>query len=484
MIPLALPVVAAYTPDHYDIRIVDEESEVIPFDYNPDIVGITTIVATKDRAFQIGDFFKSKGIPVIMGGINASLEPEAFLEHADSVVIGEAENVWGQCLADFEQGKLKRSYVAGSKYDYKFPKQPRWDLVNMKTLFQVSVQITRGCPFNCDFCTVSKIFGREMRFRDIGNVVEEIKRLPSKYVFFVDDNLTINKKYAHKLMKGLKPLGISWTCMASIDVADDEELLTEMADSGCINILIGFESLNPDSLDETHKDHNRGGKKYVEAIRRIHKAGIQITASFIVGFDNDTLEEFDRIFDFTLMTGMTNVNLHLLAAPLGTKLYEKLKQQGRLFRTSENIGDGFFPSIHYYNMGQIELFDKHIETINRLFSFETILKKAKTLFSGGTFTHHVGEISFLTKLRLISLILSEFLFTKDKYRRALLFYLFRLVRAKKVAIDKAFSFMLSMLSFHRQIMLNMADIEKYRSLIHENDNGPWNKKETSGEAIA
>ena len=477
MIPLALPVVAAYTPDYYDVRIIDEESEIIPNDYNPDIVGITTILATKDRAFQIGDFFKSKGIPVVVGGVNASLNPEEYLKHADSVVIGEAENVWQNCLQDFEKGKLKQRYFSISKYDYKYPKQPRWDLINMKTLFQVGVQVTRGCPFNCDFCTVSKIFGRKMRFRDIDNVIEEIKNLPSKYVFFVDDNLTINKKYAHELMKKLKPLDISWTCMASIDVGDDEELLQEMAEAGCFNILVGFESLNPDSLQETHKDHNRGGEIYIDAIRKIHHAGIQITASFIVGFDNDTLEEFDRIFDFTLKTGMTNVNLHLLAAPEGTLLSDRLKKEGRLFTTSENIGDGFFPSIHYYNMGQIELFDKHIETINRLFSFNTILKKAKTLFSNGAFTKHLGSISFLMKLRLIILIIKEYLITKDKYRRELLLYFIRLIGEKKIAKDKAFSFMLSMLSFDRQIKTNLKNIEKYRSLILENDIGPWKNKE-------
>jgi radical SAM superfamily enzyme YgiQ (UPF0313 family) len=479
MLPLALPVVAACTPDHYEIRIVDEECENIPMDYNPDIVGITTIVATKDRAFQIGDLFKSKGITVVMGGINASLMPEEYLEHADCVVIGEAENIWEQCLEDFEKGKLERTYTASLKYDYKFPKHPRWDLVNMSMLFQVGVQITRGCPFNCDFCTVSKIFGRQMRFRDIDNVIDEIKNLPSKYIFFVDDNLTINKKYAHELMQKLKPLGISWTCMASIDVAEDEVLLQEMAESGCFSILIGFESLNPDSLDETHKDHNRGGEKYVEAIKKIHGAGIHITASFIVGFDNDTLEEFDRIFDFTLSTGLSYVNLHLLAAPQGTALNERLGQQGRLFKMSESIGDGCFPSIHYYNMGQIELFDRYTKTIDRLFSFDNLLNKAKFLFSQGTFTRQGGKISFFAKLRLIHIIIREFLLSKDKDKRALLYFFLGLIKEKKIAIDKAFSYMLAMLSFHRQIIINKENMDKHRSLIRENDNGPWKNQELS-----
>ena len=473
MVPLALPIVAACTPDHYEIRIVDEETEAIPADYHPDIVGITALMATRERAYDIGDHFRSLGVPVVMGGVSVSVSPDEFLEHADAVVIGEAENAWEHCLEDFEKGNLKSRYIADPKTDYRRPKPPRWDLIDMDKIFQVAVQITRGCPFNCDFCLVSNIFGRQMRFRDIGNVIEEIKNLPSKYVFFVDDNLTINKPYAHELIHQLKPLGISWACMSSIDVADDEALLREMAESGCFNILIGFESMNPESLDEVHKKHNRGGEKFVGAIQKIHRAGIQINASFIVGFDNDTLAEFDRIFDFTMQTSMPNVNLNLLAAPPGSELNARLKREGRLFTVLESIGNGAFPSIHYANMGQLELYDHYMETLRRLYSFDTILKKAKMLFSEGTFTRPGGSIPLVTRLRITFVIFREYLFSKDRNRRALFFYLMGLIRKKRIAVDKAFSFMLSMLSAHRQIRMNWESREKYRSLIRKNDAGPW-----------
>jgi radical SAM superfamily enzyme YgiQ (UPF0313 family) len=479
MIPLALPVVAAYTPDHYNILIVDEETESLPSDFNPDIVGITTLNATMERAFQLGDYFRGKGITVVMGGINASVLPDEYLRHSDSVVIGEAENAWEHCLEDFEKGVLKKTYTANLKHDYKRPRQPRWDLVNMNHIFQVAVQTTRGCPFNCDFCLVSKIFGRKMRFRDIDNVVEEIRNLPSNYIFFVDDNLTINKKYAHELMEKLKPLGISWACMASIDVADDEKLLEEMADAGCFNILIGFESLNPESLGETHKTHNKGGQIFTEAIRRVHDAGIQINASFIAGFDNDTLAEFDRIYDFTLKTGMPNVNLHILASPPGTVLNERLKEQGRLFEVPVEMGAGFFPTIHYARMGQLEMFDKYMETIRRLYSWETILAKAKSLFSNGSFTHRGANISVKQKADLIGIIVREFIFTRDKNKRALFCFFMILMKERKIVVDRAFSFMLSMLSAHRQIELNMEHVERYRSMIRKNDKGPWNERNGS-----
>jgi radical SAM superfamily enzyme YgiQ (UPF0313 family) len=477
MIPLALPVVAANTPDHYDIRIVDEEVECLPLGFHPDIVGITTLEATKQRAFQIGDFYRSKGITVVMGGIDASVSPDEYLLHSDSVVIGEAENAWENCLKDFENGKLRSNYTAYPRFNYKNPKMPRWDLVNMDNIFQVAVQITRGCPFNCDFCLVSRIFGRKMRFRDIDNVIEEIKKLPSKYVFFVDDNLTFNKKYAHDLVKRLMPLGISWACMASIDVAEDKELLKEMAESGCFNILIGFESLNPESLDETHKDHNRHGEKYIEAIQKIHREGIHINASFIMGFDNDTITELNRIFDFTMKTGLPNINLHLLAAPPGTELHDRLKRQGRLLKLPVNIGDGFFPSIHYYHVGQLELFDQYMNTIRQLYSFNTILKKAKMLFSEGTFTRPGSDIPYALKMRLTGIIVKDFVFTKNKDKRALFFFLLDLIKKKKIAVDKAFSFMLLMLSAHKQIEITAIRSGEYRSLISQNDIGPWKNQQ-------
>jgi radical SAM superfamily enzyme YgiQ (UPF0313 family) len=476
MVPLALPIVAACTPDHYEIRIVDEETEALPSDYQPDIVGITTLMATRERAFGIGDHFRSLGVPVVMGGVSVSVSPDEYLEHADAVVIGEAENAWEHCLEDFEKGSLRQKYKADPKSDYRRPKPPRWDLIDMKKIFQVAVQITRGCPFNCDFCLVSNIFGRQMRYRDIDNVIEEIKILPSRYIFFVDDNLTINKRYAHELMQKLKPIGISWACMSSIDVADDEVLLREMAESGCFNILIGFESLNPCSLDEMHKKHNRGGEKFAAAIEKIHRSGIHINASFIVGFDNDTLAELDRIFDFTMQTKMPNVNLNLLAAPAGTELNARLQREGRLFPVSESIGNGAFPSIHYANMGQLELFDRYMDTLRRLYSFDTILKKARMLFAEGTYTRPGGSISFKIKVRLVFVILGAYLFTTDKNRRALLFFLLGLIKHKKIAVDKAFSFMLSMLSAYRQIKINWEIREKYRSLIRQNDAGPWKNR--------
>ncbi len=483
MVPLALPTIASLTPANYHISIYDEEIGKIPQGVRPDIVGITTLAATAVRAFELGDYYRSLGAKVIYGGPYASFMVDEALKHGDVVVVGEAEGKWEECLADFERGDLKQVYESSTLTEYRRQKPPRWDLVDMKNIFQVAVQVSRGCPFNCDFCLVSKIFGRKMRYREIDNVVEEIKAAPSKYFFFVDDNLTINKRYAKELMKAIKPLNISWGCMCSLDVATDDELLRLMADAGCFNILVGFESLNPGSLDETQKHHNRGGSIYREAIQKIHAAGIHINASFVVGFDHDTADEFERIFNFTLEHNLPNVNLHLLNAPPGTETYNKLKAEGRLMNCDPEMGVGHFPTIQYMNMSQIEIFDKYMETITRLYSFPVIRQKAEALFSNGAFTRPGGDIPVWLKARLSWITFKEFILTSDKDRRALFGFIFNLIRSKQIAIDKGLGFLLSMLGYNRHVRRHYLRMDEYRKLVMSQDTGKWEQQGKEAETI-
>jgi hypothetical protein len=248
-----------------------------------------------------------------------------------------------------------------------------------------------------------------------------------------------------------------------------------MAEAGCFNILIGFESLNPESLNETHKRHNKAATIYESAIRKIHDRGMHINASFVVGFDSDTLEEFDKIFDFTMKMNLPNVNLHLLAAPPGTETYKKYKDEGRLFNCKPELGVGHFPTIHYMNMSQIELFDRYMKTIEKLYSFETIRKKAEALFSPGTFTRPGGEIPVFLKARLSWITFKEFVFSPDKDKRALFWFIIRLIRSDKIAIDKGLGFLLSMLGYNRHITDHKKNMAKYREIVMDQDKGAWRK---------
>jgi hypothetical protein len=248
-----------------------------------------------------------------------------------------------------------------------------------------------------------------------------------------------------------------------------------MAEAGCFNILVGFESLNPESLDESQKHHNRGGSIYAEAIHKIHAAGIHINASFVVGFDHDTLQEFDRIFDFTMTHHLPNVNLHLLNAPPGTETHRKLREEGRLLACDPELGVGHFPTLHYMNMSQIEIFDKYMETVARLYSFDTIRKKGEALLGNGAFTRPGGDISTLLKARLSWITFKTYILTRDPDRRKLFSFVLSLIRRKQIAVDKGLGFLLSMLGYNRHIRAHQRNMREYRRIVMEQDKGAWTK---------
>lgn len=450
---LALALVAALTPEHYDITIIDEEVEsFVPEEISADIIGITSLSNTIDRTFDLADRFRSRGIKVVLGGPHITYMVQDGLAHADAIVVGEAELLWPALLRDFERGNLQPVYKTEDTVPFITSPKPRWDLMKTDRYISMPVQASRGCPFNCEFCLVTKIFGKKSRLRDVENVIEEIKALPMKRVFFIDDNLTINRAFAWKLMRGLKDLGISWICQASIDIADDTELLGAMAEAGCENILIGFESLNPESLRETHKFHNIH-KDYTAAIQKIHAAGIHVYASFVVGFDNDTLETFDSIYDFSVRTSIPFTTINILGTSPGTDLEARLKKEGRLCAVPWEFSGGMFPCLKYRNMSHAALFNKYIDTLDRIYSFDTILTKARGLFGTGYFARQKKDldIRFKEKMAISLRLVRLYVFTRDSAKRSLFLYLMMLVRQKKVAVERAIVFLLSMEGFRRVI---------------------------------
>lgn len=474
MLPLSAPMIAAITPPEYEVKIFDEEVEDIPSQL-PDLVAISALATTATRGYALGDYYRARGIKVAMGGPYVSFMIDEALAHCDSVIVGEAEGLWEEFLQDFEQGKLKQVYHASAYCDFKMIAAPRWDLVNMKKVFQVGVQISRGCPYKCEFCLVTKLFGNKMRYRDWDNVVEELKSLPVRKVLFVDDNLTANKRRAHELMALLQPLNISWGCMSSIEIANDEKLLREMSDAGCFNILIGFESLNAGSLNETNKKQNRDAEIYEEAIRKIHNQGIHITASFVIGFDNDTPEEFEKLYQFTQRTGLCYINFNILGAPHGTELYHRLKSEGRVYDNNPDMMGGLFPSIHYMKMSQRELFDNYLNTLTRMFSFASLYEKAKIVFGQGNFVYPYKDgkpkLGFI--LSMLWKLVYHYFFEQEAYKKKLFHYIISLIRNKKVARDMGLSFLLSMISYNRHIKQLHRDAPHYRELIKQYDKGSW-----------
>jgi radical SAM superfamily enzyme YgiQ (UPF0313 family) len=224
--PLALAAVAAATPKHVNLEIVDEAIEPIDYNRGADLVGITALTRFAPRAYAIADRFRANGVKVVMGGMHPSALPQEAIKHCDSVVIGEAEKIWSQLISDFEKKRLKKFYRNRNFVDLGEINQPRRDLFKKERyLFTHLIQTTRGCPFNCGFCSVTKFFGRTYRTRPVESVIKEIREMKTKFVGFSDDNIFGNRIYARKLFAALRYEGAVWLSQASLNIADDPELL-------------------------------------------------------------------------------------------------------------------------------------------------------------------------------------------------------------------------------------------------------------------
>jgi len=433
VMPLSLPTLAALTPDTWDIHIVDEDVEPISFDAKPDVVGITSMVVTSRRANEIADMFRSRGVPVVIGGAFSTFSSELVAPHADAVFVGESETTWAPALNDFvTTGTFKPVYKADAYCEFKRMPMPRWDLIKVDKYMSVAVQVSRGCPYQCDFCCIHKMFGGKQRYRDLDNVIDEIKRLPIRQISFVDDNLTMNKRYARELMAALKPLKVAWNCSVSIDVAFDDELLEAMAEAGCSNTLIGIESLNPESISEMKKGQNKI-ERYDEAIRRVQSKGIHVLAAMIVGFDHDTPETLARIEEFGRRNNMPFVMLSILTPLPNTDLYARLAEQKRLQPVDPDVMTAPYPCLQFMHFSHSQIFRMFFETVVRMYSWENLYHTSVGLFSQGFFRRVNPAVPLWAKIRGSAVILRHYLFSKDPWQRKLFYKMVHMGTREKKA---------------------------------------------------
>lgn len=328
---LNLPTIAALTPEDWEVEILDARVKAVDFGARADIVGITGLTSEIPSAYAIADGFRKAGTRVVMGGVHVSALPEEALTHADSVVIGEAELVWGRLLEDAGRGELRKRYRAERLCGMAHMAIPRRGLLdrNMFGSGFNTLQATRGCPFNCDYCTVTAFFGNKFRVRPVDTVIEEIRGLGAKEFFFMDDNIAGRPAYARELFEKLIPLNVKWGSQASITIARDPELLRLYAKSGGRYAFIGFESLSQKNLDGMRKGWN-SAKDYKEAIKKIHDAGINIIGSFVFGLDDDDRTVFKNTFDFIMEANIDAAQFHILTPLPGTVTYSTLESEGRI----------------------------------------------------------------------------------------------------------------------------------------------------------
>jgi len=353
---LNLPCVAAVTPPDYEVRIVDEAYESVEFDEKVDLVGISAQTPVAPRAYQVAAEFRKRGIPVVMGGVHASVLPEEALQHVDAVVIGEAEGAWPQVLEDFRRGRLQKIYrsngwIAGNEIP-----SPRRELLNPRHYFPLKLlETTRGCPHRCDFCQVSRFFGNRYRTRPLKEIARELeamfgpgpvmppgaKRLLSliskdlpyflkrRLLYLIDNNVVSNKQFAIKLLSLLEDYDLLWWGHAPVSIAQDDTLLKRFAASGCIAVNIGFESLSPTNLKRIKKGFNKPSQ-YQEAIKKIHDYGMGIMGTFIVGLDDDDPGVFQRTIDFIVENKLDWALAFIMTPYPGTESFERLEREGRI----------------------------------------------------------------------------------------------------------------------------------------------------------
>ncbi len=329
--PLSLAVLGALTPPGIAVEVVDENVTDHPFDDPVDLVGITSITATAPRAYDIAAAYRSRGVPVVMGGMHASALPDEALEHVDAVVVGEAEGVWERVLADAASGRMVGRYQADERPCLSGLPDPRRDLFDPRRYVTTNlVQTSRGCPNACSFCSVTRFFGRTYRMRPVEDVVREVAGLRDRMVLFVDDNIAGHRARARELFRALRPLGIRWMGQSSLAIAEDRELLDLAAASGCAGLFIGFESLNSANLDGVGKGRVNRAEDFLECVARIHRRGIGIEGAFIFGMDEDDAGVFDEILGFAQSARLALAQFGILTPFPGTPLFEEMERSGRL----------------------------------------------------------------------------------------------------------------------------------------------------------
>ena len=332
MEPLMLAVLAGLTPPDVEVVLHDDRMEAIPYDDPTDLAAITVETYTARRAYEIAAEYRQRGVPVILGGMHATLLPEEAEQHADSIFLGDAETLWERVVEDARHGKLQPRYQAPPGVAQIGGVLPRRDLFRGKGYLPLSLmQFSRGCRFACSFCAVSRYFDKKHYLRRIDEVLTEIEAQDRKMLFFIDDNIASDREPLRELCRALIPMKVNWISQASLDVTQDAELMKLMAESGAIGHVMGFESITQQSLREARKAPNLPGfSGYRREIEVLREHGMQTWAAFTLGYDHDTYDSILETMEFALANKFTFGAFNILMPYPNTPLYHSLSAQGRL----------------------------------------------------------------------------------------------------------------------------------------------------------
>lgn len=423
MAPLGLATLAAMTPESIEVDIWDEaicgqldDGTGLAKQY--DFVGVTGYSTQFSRVREIGRIVRGRGIPVAIGGPGVSGTPELYQDEFDIIFIGEAEQTWKEFISDWLAGHPRRQYRQVQKVDMSLSPPPRWDSIqhDMEYYLAAGVQTTRGCPFDCEFCDVISIYGRQARHKPIDQVLEEVcalERLGIEQIFFCDDNFIGNPRFAKALLRELVPMNrsfrrpIGFITQLTLNVANDEELLELLADANFNGLVIGLETPNYESLRETNKPQNYN-TDIVEAVKRVQSYGLPINPGMVVGFDHDDSSIFERQFDFLQQCGLGTPVLNTLKAPSGTRLWHRLNNEGRLVDISplldaEDPADYALTNIVPRSLTRLELLSGYRRLVEKVRDWNNFELRVKEMISQQRRKPETGSDDTIEFARLFAL---------------------------------------------------------------------------------
>lgn len=383
MEPLQPATLAALTPRDLETRFYDDRLEPIPYDEPTDLVAISVETYSARRAYQIASEFRKRGRPVVMGGFHASLCPDEVARYAEAVVIGEAEDCWPRLIDDFRHGRLEKTYRSQGRARFGGVLPDRSLFRGKKYMNLGLVETGRGCNLHCDFCAVQSMFQSTHKARDPDAVAREIRaqRDAGRRVFFlVDDHLTADPRRARELFDAIAPLGVRWLSQTTVTAGRDPELMDSMARSGCVGVLLGFESLNRDNLRAMNKQSSLSGPEYPSLIPEFHSRGIAIYGTFVFGYDHDTEDSFHASVEFAREHRLYIAAFNSLIPFPGTPLYQRLETEGRLSYPAWWLADGFrFNEVPFNprSMSASELSRRCLDARKAFYSMSNIFSRCR-----------------------------------------------------------------------------------------------------------
>ncbi len=375
--PLGLATLAGYLRDEDEVALQDENVETLDLDDEPDLVGIQVYVSSARRAYEIADHYRRRGVHVALGGVHVTSLPEEAGEHADTIFLGPGEDTWPAFLQDFRERRPGRMYQSTTRSLLGQPPVRR-DLIKRNLyLAPNSLVVSRGCPHRCDFCCNSSFFrgGTSFYTQTVDQALAEIERLPGRHLYFLDDHIFGDKRFARELFDGLKGMGRIWQSAGTVESALDRDLLTRAAESGLRSLLVGSETLSAVNLRTQNKLQNLN-RDYTAAVRNLHDAGVLINATFVFGMDDDDASVFDRTVEWAIGQGIETATFHILTPYPGTRLYRQMEEAGRITTKDWDLYDTCHAVFRPAKMSADELQAGYLRAYETFYRWEAILRSA------------------------------------------------------------------------------------------------------------